>query len=148
MRQSGAPARAAWRAARPTLAALALLLSPARERPPGGGAGILLARFNSPGTVVISRVVDRATAGISARLGAIRPRVPTCEGSCGAVADKIGVVSAYIGEGLGQVMGLFGEISQELSFRDVIRELFGQSQVVILKLNPLELLVLAEEVTI
>jgi hypothetical protein len=32
----------------------------------------------------------------------------------GAVVEKIAEVSAYIGEGLGQVMGLFGEISQEL----------------------------------
>ena len=31
-----------------------------------------------------------------------------------AVVDNIGVVSAYTGEALGQVMGLFGEISQEL----------------------------------
>jgi hypothetical protein len=29
----------------------------------------------------------------------------------GAVVDKIGVVSAYFGEGLGQVMGLFGDVS-------------------------------------
>jgi hypothetical protein len=58
------------------------------------------------------------------------------------------VVSADIGEGLGQVMSLFEEISQELSFRDVIRKLFGENQVAILKLNPRELLVLAQEVTI
>ena len=45
-------------------------------------------------------------------------------------------------------MGLFGEISQELSFRDVIRKLFGENQVVIVKLNPRELLVLAQEMTI
>jgi hypothetical protein len=49
-----------------------------------------------------------------------------------AVVDKIAEVSAYIGEGLGQVMGLFGEISQ----------------VVILKLIPRELLVLAQQMTI
>ena len=46
-----------------------------------------------------------------------------------------GVVSAYIGEGLGQVMGLFGEVVQELSFRDAIRRLFGENQLVVLKLN-------------
>jgi len=32
----------------------------------------------------------------------------------GAVVDNVGVVSAYAGEALGQVMGLFGEVSQEL----------------------------------
>ena len=32
----------------------------------------------------------------------------------GAVVDNIGVVSAYTGEALGQVMALFGEVSQEL----------------------------------
>ena len=44
-------------------------------------------------------------------------------------------------------MGLFGGISQELSFRDVIQKLFGENQVVVVKLNRRELLVLAEEVT-
>jgi hypothetical protein len=57
-------------------------------------------------------------------------------------------VSADIGEGLGQVMGLFGGISQELSFRDAIRKLFGENRVVVVKLNPRELLVLAQEMTI
>jgi hypothetical protein len=66
---------------------------------------------------------------------------------CGAVVDNIWVVSAYIGEGLGQVMGLFGEIVQELSFRDAIRKLFGENQLVVLKLNRRDLVVLAEEVT-
>jgi hypothetical protein len=32
----------------------------------------------------------------------------------GAVVDNVGVVTAYTGEALAQVMGLFGEISQEL----------------------------------
>jgi hypothetical protein len=32
----------------------------------------------------------------------------------GAVVDNVGVVSAYTGEALGQVMALFGEVSQEL----------------------------------
>jgi hypothetical protein len=32
----------------------------------------------------------------------------------GAVVDNVGVVSAYTGEALGQMMGLFGEVSQEL----------------------------------
>jgi hypothetical protein len=58
------------------------------------------------------------------------------------------VVSAYIGEELGQVMGLIEGSVKELSFRDMIRKLLGENQVVILKLNPRELLVLAQEVTI
>ena len=65
----------------------------------------------------------------------------------GAVVDKIGVVSAYFGEGLGQVMGLLG-MSHELRFRDVIRKLFDERQVVVVNLNPRELLVIAREVTI
>ena len=32
----------------------------------------------------------------------------------GAVVDNVGVVTAYTGEALGEVMGLFGEVSQEL----------------------------------
>jgi hypothetical protein len=32
----------------------------------------------------------------------------------GAVVDNVGVVSAYTGEALGQVMALFGEVSQGL----------------------------------
>lgn len=32
----------------------------------------------------------------------------------GSVVDNVGVVNAYSGESLGQVMGLFGEISQGL----------------------------------
>lgn len=32
----------------------------------------------------------------------------------GAVVDNVGVVSAYTGEALGQLMALFGEVSQEL----------------------------------
>ncbi len=32
----------------------------------------------------------------------------------GAVVDNVGVVSAYSGEALAQVMGLFGDVSQEL----------------------------------
>ena len=32
----------------------------------------------------------------------------------GAVVDNVGVVTSYTGEALGEVMGLFGEVSQEL----------------------------------
>ncbi len=32
----------------------------------------------------------------------------------GSIVDNLGVVTAYTGEALGQVMGLFGELSQEL----------------------------------
>jgi hypothetical protein len=32
----------------------------------------------------------------------------------GAVVDNVGVVSAYTGEALGQLMGLFADVSQEL----------------------------------
>jgi hypothetical protein len=32
----------------------------------------------------------------------------------GAVVDNVGVVSAYTGEALARVMGLFGEVSQDL----------------------------------
>lgn len=32
----------------------------------------------------------------------------------GSVVDNVGVVSAYTGEALGQVMGLFGEVAQDL----------------------------------
>jgi hypothetical protein len=32
----------------------------------------------------------------------------------GTIVDNVGVISAYTGEALGQLMGLFGEISQEL----------------------------------
>ena len=41
-------------------------------------------------------------------------------------------------------LGMF----QELWFRDVIRKLFGERQVVVGNLNPRELLVIAREVTI
>ena len=43
---------------------------------------------------------------------------------------------------------LFGEIVQEPSFLDAIQKLFGANQVVVVKLNRRDLLVLAEEVTI
>jgi hypothetical protein len=39
-------------------------------------------------------------------------------------------------------------MSQELWFRDVIRRLFGETQVVVVNLNPRELLVIVREVTI
>ena len=35
-------------------------------------------------------------------------------GRAGAVVDNVGVISAYRGEALAQLMGMFGEISQEL----------------------------------
>jgi hypothetical protein len=111
-------------------------------------AGILLARFCSPDMVVIRAyliVLRRESARDWVRSGREFLRLMV---RAGAVVDKIAEVSAYIGEGLGQVMGLVGEISQELSFRDVIRKLFGEDQVVILNLNPRELLVLAQEMTI
>lgn len=65
----------------------------------------------------------------------------------GAVVDKIGAMSAYFGEGLGQVRTCLG-MSQELWFRDVIRKLFGERQVMVVNLNPRELLVIAREVKI
>ena len=109
-------------------------------------AGILLARFCSPGMVVIPRVLivlRRESARDSVRSGREFLRLMV---RAGAVVDKIAEVSAYIGEGLGQVMGLFGG-----SFRScrsgTCRKLFGENQVVVVKLNRRELLVLAEEVT-
>jgi hypothetical protein len=66
----------------------------------------------------------------------------------GAVVDKIGVVSAYFGKGLEQVMRLFGDVSGAVVPGDVIRKLFGERQVVVVSLNPRELLVIAGEVTI
>lgn len=35
-------------------------------------------------------------------------------GRAGSIVDNVGVVSAYTGEALGQLMGIFGELSQEL----------------------------------
>jgi hypothetical protein len=49
--------------------------------------------------------------------------------------------------GLGRSWAFLG-MSQELWFRDVIRKLFGERQVVVVNLNPRELLVIAREVTI
>ena len=49
--------------------------------------------------------------------------------------------------GLGGSWACLG-MSQELWFRDVIRKLFGERQVVVVNLNPRELLVIAREVTI
>jgi hypothetical protein len=66
----------------------------------------------------------------------------------GAVVDKIGVVSAYFGEGLGQVMRLFGGVCGAVVPGDVTGKLFGERQVVVVSLNPRELLVIAGEVTI
>lgn len=74
-------------------------------------AGVLLARCGSPGVVVVLRyliVLRRESARDWVRFG--------CEFlglmvRAGAVVDKIGVVSAYFGEGLGQVIGVFGDVS-------------------------------------
>jgi hypothetical protein len=96
-------------------------------------AGILLARFCSPG-VVISRsliVLRRESAGDWVRSGREFSGLMV---RAGAVVDKLGVVSAYFGEGLGQVMGLLG-MSQELWFRDVTGKLFGERQVVVVNLT-------------
>ena len=57
------------------------------------------------------------------------------------------MVSAYSVRGLGTSWACLG-MSQELWFRDVIRKLFGERQVVVVNLNPRELLVIAGEVTI
>ena len=81
-------------------------------------AGILLARFCSPGMVVISRVLivlRRESARDWVRSGREFLRLMV---RAGAVVDKIAEVSAYIGEGLGRSWACLG-ISQELSFRDV-----------------------------
>jgi hypothetical protein len=44
-------------------------------------------------------------------------------------------------------MGLFGDVSAAV-FWDVIRRLFGERRVVVVNLNPRELLVIAREVMI
>ncbi len=86
--------------------------SRARERPPRAGAcPILLARFCSPGVVVISRyliVLRRTSARDWVRFGREFLGLMV---RAGAVVDKIAVVSADFGEGLGQVIGLFGDVS-------------------------------------
>jgi hypothetical protein len=72
-------------------------------------AGILLAGFCSPGMVVISRVLivlRRESARDWVRSGREFLRLMV---RAGAVVDNIWVVSADIGEGLGQVMGLLGD---------------------------------------
>ena len=74
-------------------------------------AGILLARLCSPGVVVILRyliVLRRESARDWVRSGREFLGLMV---RAGAVVDKIGVVSAYFGEGLGRVMGLFGDVS-------------------------------------
>jgi hypothetical protein len=111
-------------------------------------AGILLARFCSPGVVVISRyliVLRRESARDWVRSGREFLGLMV---RAGAVVDKIGVVSAY-SEGLVQVMGLFGDVSGAV-VPGLIRKLFGETQVVVVvvNLNPRELLVVAREVTI
>ncbi len=54
--------------------------------------------------------------GEQASLDAVRssPEFLRVVTRAGAVVDNVGVVSAYTGEALAQVMGLFGEVSQEL----------------------------------
>src|SRR5450432_3303544 len=75
-------------------------------------AGILLAGFCSPGMVVISRVLivlRRESARDWVRSGREFLRLMV---RAGAVVDIIWVVSADIGEGLGQVMGLSEDLSR------------------------------------
>jgi hypothetical protein len=73
-------------------------------------AGILLARFGSRGVVVIWRCL------IVRRRESARDWVRSAREflglmvRAGAVVDKIGVVSAYFGEGFGRVMILFGDV--------------------------------------
>jgi hypothetical protein len=54
--------------------------------------------------------------GEQASLDSIRssPEFLRVVGRAGAVVDNLGVVPAYTGDALGALMGLFGEISQEL----------------------------------
>jgi hypothetical protein len=54
--------------------------------------------------------------GEQSKLDSVRssPEFLRLTARAGSVVDNIGVVSAYTGEALGQVMGLFGELSQEL----------------------------------
>jgi hypothetical protein len=61
--------------------------------------------------------------------------------------DNIGVVSAYIGEGLGQVMGRFGGSPGSCRSGTRSASCSVRTQLVVLKLNPRDLLVLAQEVT-
>ena len=54
--------------------------------------------------------------GEQASLDAIRssPEFLRIVTRAGAVVDNVGVVTAYTGEALGQLMGIFGEVSQGL----------------------------------
>jgi hypothetical protein len=54
--------------------------------------------------------------GEQSKLDAVRssPEFLRVVTRAGAVVDNVGVVSAYTGEALGQLMGLFGEVSQGL----------------------------------
>ena len=54
--------------------------------------------------------------GEQSKLDAIRssPEFLRIVTRAGAVVDNVGVVSAYTGDALSQVMGLFGEVSQAL----------------------------------
>jgi hypothetical protein len=109
-------------------------------------AGILLARFGSPGVVVILRyliVLRRESARDWVRSGREFLGLMV---RAGAVVDKIGVVRAYFGEGLGRSWACLG-MSQQLWFRDVVRKLFGERQVVVVNLNPRDVLVIVGEVT-
>src|SRR5450432_229834 len=104
-------------------------------------AGILLAGFCSPGMVVISRVLivlRRESARDWVRSGREFLRLMV---RAGAVVDIIWVVSADIGEGLGQVMGLFGGSLRSCRCGYAIQKLFGESHVVVVKLNRRDLLV-------
>jgi hypothetical protein len=54
--------------------------------------------------------------GEQAALDAIRssPEFLTLVTRAGSVVDNVGVVNAYTGDALAQVMGIFGQVSQEL----------------------------------
>jgi hypothetical protein len=54
--------------------------------------------------------------GEQSKLDAVRssPEFLRIVARAGAVVDNVGVVSAYTGDALGQVMGIFGEVSQGL----------------------------------
>ena len=110
-------------------------------------AGTLLARFGSPGVVVISRyliVLRREPARDWVRSGREFLGLMV---RAGAVVDNIWVVRAYFGEGLGRSWARVG-MSHEAVVPGRDPELFGETQVVVVNLNPRELLAIAREVTI
>jgi hypothetical protein len=54
--------------------------------------------------------------GEQAALDSIRssPEFQSVVTRAGSVVDNVGVVSAYTGDALAQVMGIFGQVAQEL----------------------------------